>query len=369
MAYLALLGLAALDAAGYSIIAPVVPEIAEQTGAGPAVMGALVTMFAVGQVVGYPLAGAGIRRRGASFVLFAALGLMVVGDLGFVASDELAALFPARLLMGLGAAGLWIGVTLGTLERFPGEEYRRLTGILAAYAAGSVAGPALGGIGGVRGPFLAHLALVVAAIGVVAALGAPRERVVFEPDRSTLGTHGFWLASAGVVMVAVGIGALEGPLPLHFAEELSQLAIAGLYVAAAVVVAASAVAAGMAEPRATLAATAVVLTVGISLAGASDGVAVWLVAVTLAGIGLGAGEAAALGILLATTGTQRIVTAMVVWSQVWAIGYLAAPVGAGAVAEAFGFAAVGVVPLVAAVLVLAALAFGRGAPARTAAES
>ena len=52
MAYLVLLGLGALDAAGYSIIAPVVPEIEEATAAGPAILGALVACFAVGQLLG-----------------------------------------------------------------------------------------------------------------------------------------------------------------------------------------------------------------------------------------------------------------------------------------------------------------------------
>ena len=59
MAYLVLLALAALDSAGYSIIAPVVPEIGDATGAGPGLMGALVASFAVGQMVGYPLAAFG----------------------------------------------------------------------------------------------------------------------------------------------------------------------------------------------------------------------------------------------------------------------------------------------------------------------
>src|SRR5205085_1459371 len=49
-AFAALLGLAVLDAAGYGVLAPVVPSIARETGAGPAVMGALVTSFAVGQL-------------------------------------------------------------------------------------------------------------------------------------------------------------------------------------------------------------------------------------------------------------------------------------------------------------------------------
>lgn len=361
-AYAALLGLAALDAAGYSIIAPVVPAIADETGAGPALVGALVTMFAVGQLAGYPLAGRGIERHHASLVLAAALACMVVGDLGFIIGDGLAVYFPARLLQGVGAGGLWIGITFAVLERFPGEEYRRLTGILAAYSVGSILGPSLGALGGIRGPFLLHLGLVLAGAVAVAALGAPRTPARFGSDRTALRAPGFWLASAGIGLVAVGLGSLEGPLPLHFSTELSQAAIAALYVVGAVLAGAAATLAGRAAPRPALVAGGLAILGGVALAGAVASVPLWVVAVALTGVGVGAGEAGALGILLETVGPERIVTAMVVWSQLWALGYLAAPVAAGGVAETLGFGAVGLVPLAAAALVaLAYLTTGRSA--------
>jgi len=354
--YLILLGVAALDAAGYSIIAPVVPAIADDTGAGPGVIGALVATFAVGQLLGFPIAGRGVQRRHASFVLGGALVLMVVGDLGFVLGDGLGVYFPARLLQGIGAGGLWMGVTFAVLERFPGEELRRLSGVLAAYSVGGIAGPAMGAAGGIRGPFLVHLVAVVLAAVAIAAVGAPRERAEFGSDRAALRTAGFWLASAGILMVALGYGALDGPLPLHFDQLLGQGEIAALYVVGALVLGASAAAAGRRAPRPMLAAASVVLTLGIALAGLTDTVPWWVAAIALASVGLGIGETGALGILLETVGPARIVLAMVVWSQVWAVGYLAGPAAAGAIAESLGFAAIGLVPLVAAlILVLAFL--------------
>jgi MFS family permease len=352
--YLILLGVAALDAAGYSIIAPVVPAIADDTGAGPGVIGALVATFAVGQLLGFPLAGRGVQRRHASSVLGAALVLMVVGDLGFVLGDGLGVYFPARLLQGIGAGGLWMGVTFAVLERFPGEELRRLSGVLAAYSVGGIAGPAMGAAGGIRGPFLVHLAAVVLAAVAIAAVGAPRERAEFGSDRAALRTAGFWLASAGILMVALGYGALDGPLPLHFDQLLGQGEIAALYVVGALVLGASAAAAGRRAPRPMLATAAVVLTLGIALAGMTDTVPWWVASMALASVGLGIGETGALGILLETVGPARIVLAMVVWSQVWAVGYLAGPAAAGAIAESLGFAAIGIVPLTAALIVLAA---------------
>lgn len=354
MAYFVLLALGALDSAGYSIIAPVVPAIGDQTGAGPGLMGALVASFAVGQIAGYPLAGRRIQRRHAVSVLAGSLALVVVGDLGFVLGEGLGVYFPARLLQGVGAGGLWIGVSFAVIERYPGREFQRLTGVTAAYGIGAIAGPAIGGAGGIRGPFLIHLCLVVVLALALTRLGAPRERIAFRSDRAALRSGGFWLASAGILLVAFTLGTFDGPLPLHFAAELSQAEIAALYVAAAVVGAACATIAGRLPPRPTLATATVLMPAAIALAGLTESIPIWIVVAVVAGIGIGAGEAGALGVLLDSIGIEKIVVAMVVWSQVWAVGYLAGPAAGGGIAEALGFAAIGLVPLMASLLVAAA---------------
>jgi MFS family permease len=361
MAYLVLLALAVLDSAGYSMIAPVVPEIGDLTGAGPGVLGALVASFAVGQMVGYPLAGRGIQRRHAVVVLAASLALIVLGDVGFIAGESLGVYFPARLLQGIGAGGLWMGTAFAVIERYPGREYQRLTGLTAAYGVGAIAGPAIGGAGGVRTPFLIHLSLVVALALALAAMGAPREKIGFQSDRAALRSRAFWLASAGILLVAFTLGTFDGPLPVHFATELSQAEIGALYVVAALIGSACAALAGRLPPRPTLAAAAVLMSASVALAGLTDVVALWIVAAAVAGIGLGAGESSALGVLLESVGVERIVLAMVVWSQVWAVGYLTGPAVGGGVAEALGFGALGLVPLTASLLVVAAFL---AAPAR-----
>lgn len=363
MAYLVLLALAALDSAGYSIIAPVVPEIGDATGAGPALMGVLVASFAVGQMIGYPLAGRVLQRKHAVAVLLASLALVVVGDLGFILGETLGVYFPARLLQGIGAGGLWIGTSFAVLERYPGQEYRRLTGILAAYGVGSIAGPAIGGVGGIKGPFALHLVLVTIVALALVAIGAPKEPVRFGSDRAALRSPGFVLASAGILMVALTLGTFDGPLPLHFAEQLSQPEIAALYVLAALVSSASATLAGRMSPRPVLAAATVVMTLSISLGGLTEMIGFWILVAVLAGVGVGAGESGALGVLLESIGVDRIVLAMVVWSQVWAVGYLVGPAIGGGVAEAFGYGALGLVPLAASMLVFAGFARLRSEPA------
>jgi MFS family permease len=343
-----------LDAAGYAIIAPVVPAIAAETSTGPALMGVLVAGFAAGMAAGFWIAGRAVEARGASLAVVGGLAITALGAAGFVVGGSFAVYLASRLVMGVGSGGLWIGATFAIIERFPGQEYRCLTGLLAAYSVGGVGGPALGAIGGIRGPFLAYLALAALAGAAFLTAGGPVERVRFSSDRSPLGAPGFRLASAGILLVAVAIGTFDGTLPLHFGERLSQAEIAGLYVAASMVVGASAVAAGRVDPRGALATGCVAIVAGIALAGIGASVPVWLLAVAVTGVGFGAGEAGALGVLLQAVGTRAIVLAMVVWSQLWAVGYLIGPAVGGAVAETLGFAALGLVPLAAAVFVVVA---------------
>jgi len=165
---------------------------------------------------------------------------------------------------------------------------------------------------------------------------------------------GFAFASIGILAIAVGYGIVEGPLTLHLGGELGQGELAALYVAAAIVTGGAAVAAGGLAPRPLVGAGAVLLAAGIALAGATSGLVPWLPALTLVALGIGLGECGALGVLLEAVGTERIVTALVVWSQVWSLGYLAGPVVGGLAAEVAGYAALGVVPAAAVLGVLAA---------------
>jgi MFS family permease len=175
-----------------------------------------------------------------------------------------------------------------------------------------------------------------------------RARPQFGSNRRALRTRGFVLASAGILLVAAAYGALEGALPLHFATRLAQAEIAALLVLGSLGVGAASVVAGRTTPRLALVGGVVALPLGIGLAGAVTNVPLWIVAVLIAAIGMGIGETGALGILLEETGAEQMVLAMVLWSQVWAVGYFAAPAAAGGLAEVAGFGAVALVPLAAA---------------------
>ena len=115
----------------------------------------------------------GVKKGRSTAVLLVSLGLVALGSLGFVAGHTLEIYFAARLVMGLGSGGVWIGVTFGTLERWPGQEYLCMSRIFSAYAVGAMVGPALGAIGGIRAPFLAYLALLCASAILVVLMEDP----------------------------------------------------------------------------------------------------------------------------------------------------------------------------------------------------
>lgn len=355
LAYPALLALGAIDAAAYSIIAPVAPEIADATDVGPGVIGLLVATFPLAMIGGFIAAARIVERGRTKALLLVSLLVVAAGGLGFVLGEGLGVYFAARLLMGLGSGGLWMGVVFSTLERWPGDEYLCMSRVFAAYSVGGLIGPALGAIGGVRGPFLAYVAVVAAAFMLTLLLREPSRRRAFLSDRSALRIPGFWLASAGVLFVYLGYGVVEGILPLHLASGLSQAAIGVSFVAMSIVVALASTLASRWPPRVMVVASLLLVVAGLAVAGVTEAVPLWFVALAAAGAGFGLGNTGSVGILLKAVSPERIVTAMVVWSQVGIVGYLLGPLAGGAVAEGLGFAALGLVPLAGGAVVLVAL--------------
>ena len=358
MAYRSLLALGALDAAGYSLIVPVLPEIAGATGSGPATLGLLVATFPAGMIAGFWLGGRIVRRYGVGPLIPAALALIALGALGFVLTESLAVYFVSRVVMGLGSAGLWLGVTFDTIARWPGQEYVCMSRILAAYSIGGLAGPALGAVGGIAAPFALYLALVIAASLLLFALRPGPEGAPLGSDPAVLRARGFRVAALAGMFTYLVLGLMEGTLPLHLADRLGQAEIGALFVGLALVVAAGAASAGSRRPRSMVLGSVVLAVTGISVAGAVSSVPLWMVALGLAALGVGIGGTGAFGLLVEAVDVDRIVTALVVFSPAGIAGYLLGPLIGGLAAEGLGYAAVGLVPAVFGAGLLAAMIAG-----------
>lgn len=254
--------------------------------------------------------------------------------------------------MGLGSGGLWMGVTYATLARWPGQEYRCMSRIFAAYSAGALLGPVFGALGGVRAPFAAYILIALVGAGAVPLMGRPGERRPFTTDRSLLRAPGFALASVGISFAVLGLGVVDGVLPLHLGTRLSQQGIAALFVGVAVIHAMGATLAGRVAPRMALAISAAIVVAGIGVTSAVEAPIVWFAALAIGGVGVGFGETASVGVLLDAVPAERSVTAMVVWSQIGIVGYIVGPLAGGVVAQTLGFAWMGLVPFLGAVPVM-----------------
>ncbi len=355
-AYVVLLTAGVVDAAGYSIIAPVTPAIARSTGAGPGLIGVVVASFALGSVLASVLAAAGVKRGRTTRVLGISLTMTALGSLGFVFGHGLIVYVASRFIMGAGAGGVWMGITFNILERYPGQEYLCMSRVFAAYAVGGLVGPVLGSFGGIARPFAAYFVLVLVVAVLVAIMGESNSTRSFDADRSTLRLPAFWLASAGLLFAVVGLGMVEGVLPLHFGSQLSQTEIGVFYAAMSVVVATSSALAGRILPRRALVAALGLIIAGITVAGATSEVPAWIAALAVTGGGIGLANTGSIGALLEGVPTERIVTAMVVWSQIGIVGYFIGPLAGGSIAQTSGYQAIGLVPTVAAIPVLILMA-------------
>jgi MFS family permease len=349
LTYPVLLALGTVDAAGYSVIGPVLPALATHHHAGVALMGALAGAFPLAMMVGFAAAARLVRSGHTRATLLTALAVSGLGTLTIATDPGLTTLFAGRALMGLGSGGLWIGVSFATLGYWPGQEYLCMSRIYAAYSAGALLGPALGALGGTGPPFIAYAALL--AVLAPAAAGLPRlPAATLTSDRAALRSRRFWVSAVAIMLAILATGALDGVLPLHFAQHWSQTGIGIAYLLVGGLLALSSAAAGHQPPTRMLIVGALAVTAGLTLAGASNASAVWAVALALIGLGAGAAQTGATGLLLAAVPTARIVTAMVVWSQLGILGYLAAPALGGLAAQYLGYAALGLLPAATATL-------------------
>jgi hypothetical protein len=267
--------------------------------------------------------------------------------------------------MGIGSGGLWIGITVDTLGRWPGQEYLCMSRTFAAYSAGGLVGPALGAIDGIRGPFLGYGLIIVAALVPVAFMRNPFRKRAFAADQSVLRSPGFWVASAAILFTVLGLGIVEGVLPLHLADRLSQAEIGVAYACVSLLVAGTAAAAARLPPRVDVLVSVALVTAGLTLAGVTTAVVLWILALIVTGAGIGLGNTGSIGVLLEAIQPERIVTAMIIWSQIGIAGYLLGPVLAGGVAQALGFAALGLVPAAAAIALLAVMRRTPASPTAT----
>lgn len=242
------IGAVAIDSALLGLVAPLLPEIQERTGAGDEAVGLALAAYAVPiALFSLPL-GRAADALGRRKLLVSGLVLVAAGSVLVAVTHSVGALMAARGVQGLGSAASWISaLALVSDSAPPGGRGRALGKALAATGIGSIVGPALGGVTAdllsFEAPFLiaagCALALLAAAL-IVLPPEAPRPRSTTPAFATILGAcrsgAGAW-AAAMIVITSFVLGLIEVVAPLDLDARLGLSAsVIGLLFAASIAV-------------------------------------------------------------------------------------------------------------------------------------
>ncbi len=138
-----------VDVLGFTIILPLLPFYSERLGASPAMVGAIVSTYAVCQLIAGPILGQLSDRVGRRPILLVSQGGTLAGFLLLAFSTQLWMVFLARALDGATAGNLTIAQAYISDVTRPEERTKSFALIGIAFGFGFLVGPALSG-------YLAH---------------------------------------------------------------------------------------------------------------------------------------------------------------------------------------------------------------------
>jgi multidrug resistance protein len=213
-----------IDMAGVLMVIPLLPFYAKSMGAGGFVVGALVSSFAVAQLVSAPMWGRFSDKYGRRPALLVGLGASAFAYVIFAYADSLWLLFLSRIVQGAG------GGTVGVIQAYvtdavePKDRARALGWLSAATNAGVAIGPVIGSTAAhfsERAPGLVAAALCVLNV-IFAAKYLNESRDMVEAGKHThkkgrsreavwhVVTHSKEPAPRLIWIYAIGMGAFMG---------------------------------------------------------------------------------------------------------------------------------------------------------------
>jgi multidrug resistance protein len=135
-----------IDFIGFSVLFPVLPLYADRLGASPLQVGLILTLYALAQLLFLPVWGWISDKVGRRPVLLVSLLGTALSFLLLATVQSIAGIYLSRALAGVFAASIGTAQAVVTDVTAP-EERARGMGILgAAFGAGMVVGPMLGGL-------------------------------------------------------------------------------------------------------------------------------------------------------------------------------------------------------------------------------
>ncbi|MBV9404204.1 MAG: MFS transporter [Acidobacteriaceae bacterium] len=181
-----------VDVLGFTIILPLLPFYSERLGASPTVVGALVSIYAVFQLIAGPILGQLSDRRGRRPILLVSQAGTLVGFLILAFARHIWVLFLARAIDGATAGNLTIAQAYISDVTRPEQRARSFALIGIAFGFGFLVGPAISGFlarYGYVAPILAASALSFTTILCTFFL-LPRREVIHQHNEADLADPG-----------------------------------------------------------------------------------------------------------------------------------------------------------------------------------
>ncbi|NQD87457.1 MFS transporter [Paenarthrobacter sp. CM16] len=192
------------------IVAGILPEIATDLGTSVADAGLMITVFAVGMIVGTPTMSILTLKLQRRLTLSLALVIFAVGHVVVALTSDFTLILMARFVTALATGAFWaVAAVVGAKAAGAASASRALGVVLGGGMLANVVGVPLGAFAGQvvgwRGPFWALAVLALAAAGVVYRLvpvtpesgAAPSVRAELASMRDTR----VWLVLAGCAIV------------------------------------------------------------------------------------------------------------------------------------------------------------------------
>ncbi|WP_406162800.1 MFS transporter [Streptomyces sp. NBC_01005] len=196
------------------VVAGLLPEIADDLQVGVARTGLLITVFAVGMIVGAPLMAMLTLRLPTRLTLMLALGVFAIGHVVVAVGSGFTLLLAARFVTAIATGAFWaVANVAATRAADPAASARALglvgAGAMLANVVGVPLGAFAGQLMGWRGPFWALAALAAAAIVLIARAvphdGPARQTVSVRSEMTTLRSSRLWLVLAACATTTGGV--------------------------------------------------------------------------------------------------------------------------------------------------------------------
>jgi DHA1 family inner membrane transport protein len=197
------------------MVAGLLPEIAGNLQVSVAQTGLMITVFAVGMIVGAPLMAMLTLRLPKRLTLMLALGVFAAGHVIVALSSNFSLVLAARFLTAIATGAFWAVANVAAARAAGPAAGSRALGLVGAGAmlanvvgvpVGAFAGQAMGW----RGPFLALAALSAAAIVLIARtvpheVGGHQETGSIRSELTALRSGRVWLVLAACATTTGGV--------------------------------------------------------------------------------------------------------------------------------------------------------------------